>query len=95
MDSPLPAGSVSSGTSSVFVVFIAEEVDGLGDRGSGDTTTVDIQTLLEAVLNMSLRSAFFSGKSKIFALGATLLKCHTIRISRLLDFGLKEFCFIK
>jgi hypothetical protein len=26
-------------------VFIAEEVDGIADKGSGDTTTVDVQTL--------------------------------------------------
>jgi hypothetical protein len=48
-------------------VFVAEEVDWVGDQESGDTTTVDVQTLLEAFLNMSLRSAclideFFSGK---------------------------------
>jgi hypothetical protein len=40
-------------------VFIAEEVDGVGDRGSGDTTMVDVQILLEAFLNMPLRSACF------------------------------------
>jgi hypothetical protein len=28
--------------------FIAEEVDRGEDKGSGDTTTVDVQTLLEA-----------------------------------------------
>jgi hypothetical protein len=38
-------------------VFI---VDGVGDKGSGNTTTVDVQTLLESFLNMSLlRSACF------------------------------------
>jgi hypothetical protein len=41
-------------------VFIAEEVDGAGDKGSGDTTTVDVQTLLEVFLNMSLRSTCFT-----------------------------------
>jgi hypothetical protein len=30
-------------------VFVAEEVDGLGDKRSRDTTIVDVQTLLEAV----------------------------------------------
>jgi hypothetical protein len=40
-------------------VFTAEEVDGVGDKGLGDTTTVDVQTHLEAFLNMSLRSACF------------------------------------
>jgi len=48
--------------------FTAEEDDEVGDKGSGDTTMVDVQTLLEASLNMSLRydcfidEVFFSGK---------------------------------
>jgi hypothetical protein len=42
-----------------FGVFIAEEVDGVGDKGSRDTTMVDVQTFLEASLNMSLRSVCF------------------------------------
>jgi hypothetical protein len=32
----------------VFCVFwnlVVEEVDGVGDKGSGDTTAVDVQTL--------------------------------------------------
>jgi hypothetical protein len=33
-------------------VFILEEVDGVGDSGSGDATTVEVQTLLDAVLNI-------------------------------------------
>jgi hypothetical protein len=50
----------SSRSSSVFsVVFIAEDVDGVGDKGSGDTTVVNVETLLDAFLNMSLRSACF------------------------------------
>jgi len=36
---------------------IAEEVDGLGNKGSGDITRLDVQTQLEALLNMSLRWA--------------------------------------
>jgi hypothetical protein len=40
-------------------VFVAEEVDGVGDRGSGCTTMVYVQTCIEAFLNMSLRSACF------------------------------------
>ena len=45
--------------SSVYCgVFIAKEVDGVGDKGSGDTTTGVVQTL-EAFLNMSLRFACF------------------------------------
>jgi hypothetical protein len=41
----------------VFWSLKAEGVYGVGDKGSGVTTTADVQTLLEAVLNMSLRSA--------------------------------------
>jgi len=40
----------SSGSSSVF---LAEEV-GVGDKGSGNTKIVDVQTLLKDVLNMSV-----------------------------------------
>jgi hypothetical protein len=40
-------------------VFIPEEVDGVADKKSGDTTMVDMQTLLKAFLNMSPRSACF------------------------------------
>jgi hypothetical protein len=35
------------------------EIDyGVRDKGSGDTATIDLQTLLEDFLNMSLRSAY-------------------------------------
>jgi hypothetical protein len=45
------ASSGSSGSCYVFSgVFIAEEVDGAGDEGSGDTTMVDVQTILEDFL---------------------------------------------
>jgi hypothetical protein len=52
-------------------VFIAEKVDGVGDKGSGDTATVDLQIILEATLNMSLRSvpfvdAYFTGEMQNF-----------------------------
>ena len=53
------AGSGSSGSSYVFAgVFIAGEV-GVGHKGSGDTTTVDVQTFLKAFFDMFLRSACF------------------------------------
>ena len=39
-------------------VFVAEEVDGIGDKGSEDTT-VDVQMLLEAFLNLSLKCALW------------------------------------
>jgi hypothetical protein len=84
--SPSSAGLGSSRSYSVFYgVYIAEEVDGVRDKVSGNTTTVDVQTLLEAFLNMSLRSAFFIDeafflvKSKISRLGTTFLKCWIIR----------------
>ena len=35
-------------------VFIAEEVDGAVDKGSGVTTKADVQMPLKAVLNMFL-----------------------------------------
>jgi len=38
-------------------VFVDEEADGVRGKGSGGTTTVDFQTLMEAFLNMPLRSA--------------------------------------
>ena len=40
-------------------IFVAEEFDGVGDMGSGDTTIVDVPTLLETFLNISLRYACF------------------------------------
>jgi hypothetical protein len=52
-------------------IVIAEEVDGVGDKESGDTTTIHVQTFLEAFLNMSLTSAcslmkLFSDKKQNF-----------------------------
>jgi hypothetical protein len=41
-----------------FVFFIAEKLDGVGDKVSGDTTMV-VPTLLGAFLNTSLRSGCF------------------------------------
>jgi hypothetical protein len=37
-------------------VFMTEEADGVRDKESAYTTMFDVQTLLEACLNMSLRS---------------------------------------
>jgi hypothetical protein len=45
-----------------FRIFIDEEVDGIGDKGSEDTT-VDVQMLLEAFLYLSLRYSCLSGKA--------------------------------
>jgi hypothetical protein len=42
-------GLGSLGSFSVFSgVLVAEEADGAGDKGSGDSTAVDVQSLLEA-----------------------------------------------
>ena len=39
--------------------FIPEVVDEKGNKWSGDTRTVDTQTLFEVFLNMPLRTAMF------------------------------------
>jgi hypothetical protein len=54
-------------------VFIIEEVDGIGDKWSGDTTMVEVQTLLEAFLNMSVRSARFIDETLFLLVKAKLL----------------------
>jgi hypothetical protein len=61
-------------------VFIAEEVDGVGDKGLGDTTTV-VHTLLEDFVHMSLIFAcfimnLFTVKSRTSILGPTLFKAR-------------------
>jgi hypothetical protein len=40
-------------------VFIAEEDDGVGHKGSVENTMAGVQTFLEAVLNRFVRSAHF------------------------------------
>jgi hypothetical protein len=67
------------------------------ETGPGDTMFNVVQPLLEALLNMSLRSACiidknFPGKSKISSLGTTVLKCEIFKINELVDIGLREFC---
>jgi hypothetical protein len=44
-------------------VLIAEKVAGVGDQRSGDTTTAHVQSLLDAFLNMPVRSACFIGEA--------------------------------
>jgi hypothetical protein len=52
--------SAGSRYSSVFYgVFVSEEADGVVDKGSGDTTMVNVQTLLLSFLNMCPNSACF------------------------------------
>ena len=44
-----PCACLGSSRSSVFFgVFLAEEVDGVRDKGLAKATTVDVQALLEA-----------------------------------------------
>jgi len=80
-------------------VSIAKEIDGVGDKGSGQSRIVDVQTLFGAIMNMSLRSACFTdevsflGKKQNYGLGTTL-KCLIIRTSKLWDVRLKEFCCV-
>jgi len=58
------AGAGSSGSSSVFSgVFIAEKFDGIGQKQSAYTTTVDTDTLVDPFLNMCLRSACFNDEA--------------------------------
>lgn len=54
-----------------WLVFIAEEFDGVGGKGSGDTATVYMQTLLYTSVNMSLKSSRFVDGS------FCLVKCRT------------------
>jgi len=50
----------------VFWVFIAEEVDGVGGKGSVHTTTIDEQIYLEDVLNTALTSLCFKDEALFF-----------------------------
>jgi hypothetical protein len=76
----------------VFSGVLTAEEFGRGDKGSGDTTVVDVQTLQEAFLNRSPSFACFSSQDIFF--GNTLLKCWYISISRFSDGELKKFCCI-
>jgi hypothetical protein len=61
---------------------------------------IEVQTLLESILNMFLKSAsfindvFFLVKNKTSGSETTRLKRRNIRISKLSDVRLKEFCCI-
>lgn len=57
------SGSGSSGSSSLFSEVFIAGVDEVGGGTPGNTTTVYVQALLEAFLNMSLRSAHFSDEA--------------------------------
>jgi len=82
-------------------VSIAEEVDIIGDKRSGDNTMIDVQILLEALSNWYLRSACFiteafSGKkAKLLVFGLLsrsvgLLGFLNYRMSDLLNFALLQ-----
>ena len=77
-----------------------EEVDEVEDKGLGDTTTVSLQMLLEAFLNVFLRFAYsinealFLVKSQTSGVGTAVFMCWIIRISGSWDVGFKKFCFI-
>ena len=67
---------------------VAEEVDGVGDKGSGNTAMVEMRTFLEAFLNIFLPSAcfidnFFFGTKQNSDLGTALVKCWIIGLSKL------------
>ena len=67
-------------------------------QGSWDTTTVDVQILLQAFWKMSLeirftKEAFFCYEANFWSWDS-LLKCQNIRISELSVVGLKKFCCI-
>jgi hypothetical protein len=63
---PFLSASGSSGPSHVFSGFFIAEVDGVGDKESGDTAAVHVQTLLEAFFNMSQRSTCFIDETFIW-----------------------------
>lgn len=49
-----------------FIVFVAEEFGKIGGKVPGDTSTDVVQTLLEAFLNMSMRSVCFIDETFFF-----------------------------
>jgi len=74
----------------IFYAFIADKVDDIVDNGSGGTTSLDVQTLLEACFI----DIDFLVRSRTSGLGTALLKHWVIRISEILAVRLKEFCHI-
>jgi hypothetical protein len=46
-------------------VVIVEEVDGVGDKGSGDTTIVNLETVLEAFLENVWTLELFSSTAEV------------------------------
>jgi len=77
-------------------VLIAAEVNGIGDQKPGDTTTVDVQTLLEAsehILEIYLSKTFLVKRTEEYV-QINYLKCWTIRSAIISGARFKEFYFI-
>jgi hypothetical protein len=47
----------------VYVFWSLHSCEVEGEKGSGDTSTIDVQTLLEALLKTSMRSACFTDEA--------------------------------
>jgi hypothetical protein len=67
-------------------VFIAEEVDGIWDQGTGDITTVDVQTVLVAFFSMSPISAHRTAKAFPLVRSKTSSLGTTARLSGFLNY---------
>ena len=48
------------------IIFIAVEIDGIGEEGSGDITMTDVHTYSEVCLNMTPRSVCFNNEAFFF-----------------------------
>jgi hypothetical protein len=64
----------------VSEVFTVEELDGVQDKGSADTTMVNVETLTKTFV-----------KKKTSGLGIFLVKCCSVRICGVSVSRLKEF----
>ena len=73
-----------SGSSVFSGLFIIEEAERAGDKGSGGFTMVDVHTLLEACDLPDPLMLFLMVKTKTSILETTFYKCWIIRISGLL-----------
>jgi hypothetical protein len=74
-------------------VFTVEKIDGVRDKASEDTTTVEVQTFLKTFLNMLPRfvyftdKAFFWQKADFLVLG---LWSSSVRLSGVLDYQMTQ-----
>jgi len=67
----------------VFCCLHSRKVSGVGDEGSSCTTTGDVQTLLEAFLNMFLGSACFIDEAHpVWDYSLQVLDCWDFQITR-------------